>query len=562
MGDSGCADGRHAGECVAELSRLISAGAEREGVVEAAARALYAITGWAAGALYLVDETGRFLQLENATRRGCGKDVPPTIPGPPAYAGSKVTLECGSELVGLFVGGGSNAEPFEPSGEMESLLSVVSALIHLYGRRAALENQVKAAQRLIHVQNQLLDEVVENRPLRQIVSSLARETGRAVVLEDRLLRPLAVAEPGIAAGGSPDLLAAAGGTKRSPALKAFLQTLVRTGLPERPPVQVGAIAGNRLMIAVVGQSQHLGYLSLLEGDQPFDQTDQMVIRIGANAVGLKMLYDKIAFDVEENIKQDFLCNVVTNNYSTEQAIIEKANYLGYNITLPFNVIVMVWSDPKRENVEVIPGPLLNYVKHKLKGWSPRSIVSSFRSVELFVLADAQGDMSAHEIAARIAELVREQIQSPFFAGIGKLAQRPQEIKRSFVQAREIVGIMQQMNRLNCIETYENLGAYSVLLGVKSVSELEGFSTEILGPLIKYDGEKNGDLLHTLATYLLEKGSHEEIARKLHVHVNTLKYRIQKIQDILGVSLDEPEERFSVQLAIKALQVSKACRNWG
>ena len=38
--------------------------------------------------------------------------------------------------------------------------------------------------------------------------------------------------------------------------------------------------------------------------------------------------------------------------------------------------------------------------------------------------------------------------------------------------------------------------------------------------------------------------------------------IQKIQELLGVSLDDPEERFNVQLAIKALRVTKACRNWG
>lgn len=102
----------------------------------------------------------------------------------------------------------------------------------------------------------------------------------------------------------------------------------------------------------------------------------------------------------------------------------------------------------------------------------------------------------------------------------------------------------------------------MLLGVRSISELEGFSLEILGRLMDYDNEKKGELLHTLTVFVTEKGSHEEIAKRLYIHVNTLKYRLQKIQDLLGMSLDNPEERFNVQLAIKALRVSKACRNWG
>ncbi len=150
------------------------------------------------------------------------------------------------------------------------------------------------------------------------------------------------------------------------------------------------------------------------------------------------------------------------------------------------------------------------------------------------------------------EVVSDQINAPYTWGWGKWSRDRRTSGTPSIRRRRPSGSCSN-NRKNSIETYENLGAYSVLLGVRSISELESFAVETLGRLMKHDSERNVDLLHTLTVYLMEKGSHEDIARKLHIHVNTLKYRLQKIQELLGISLDDPEERFNVQLAHQGAQ---------
>ena len=582
-------------EEITKLRALVESGGRTETVVEAAITSLCAITGCLRGALYIADDEGQTLILQSPA---FGQSVDNASLRPQVAASDYVGLpgasqslsvethcdvriDSGSELAaglamdqlvrtplmrdgelfGVFLGAGSR-EPAIPLSEIDGLMRLVVSLLHMHRQSTALERALESERFLTNVQSAMSGEVVNNRPLRQIISRLARECGRPVILEDRLLKALAVAEPDIAAAASLEPYVVADGGKRSTAVKTFLQTLVKTGAAKSPPESLKGFPHDRLMMAVVGASRHLGFLSFVGAPSSFAEIDHRLLKVGATATALKMLYEKVALDVEESIMQDFLCNVVTNNYTTEHAIIEKANYLGYDITLPFEVVVLVWINAQTGSAEVLPAAFVSHIKQKVKEWSPRSIVSSLRNVELFVLVDSDGTLGPQEIAERITEAAQNQIGSPYFCGIGKLAERPQDIKNSFSQAKETVGILQQMKRSNSIETYENLGAYSVLLGVRSISELEGFSLEILGRLMDYDNEKKGELLHTLTVFVTEKGSHEEIAKRLYIHVNTLKYRLQKIQDLLGMSLDNPEERFNVQLAIKALRVSKACRNWG
>jgi DNA-binding PucR family transcriptional regulator len=60
--------------------------------------------------------------------------------------------------------------------------------------------------------------------------------------------------------------------------------------------------------------------------------------------------------------------------------------------------------------------------------------------------------------------------------------------------------------------------------------------ENLGPLEKYDKEHNTNLLETLAVYLYASGDYNQAAMNMFVHVNTLRYRLKKVEEILGQDL--------------------------
>ncbi|HEY4454838.1 MAG TPA: helix-turn-helix domain-containing protein [Pseudonocardiaceae bacterium] len=98
---------------------------------------------------------------------------------------------------------------------------------------------------------------------------------------------------------------------------------------------------------------------------------------------------------------------------------------------------------------------------------------------------------------------------------------------------------------------EEIAAHQLLLAVLP-GELRGaLRRRVLGPVIDYDAEHGGSLLTTLAVFLDCAGSWAKAAAKLHVHVNTLRYRIGRIEELADVDLDDFGQRVDVYLALHA-----------
>lgn len=81
------------------------------------------------------------------------------------------------------------------------------------------------------------------------------------------------------------------------------------------------------------------------------------------------------------------------------------------------------------------------------------------------------------------------------------------------------------------------------------ANLESLATEILDPLFRYDAEQGTDLLGTLRAYLAGNGSVSRVATRLHVHPNTVKQRVDRIEKVLGVDLRDYRTVAGVSLAL-------------
>lgn len=98
---------------------------------------------------------------------------------------------------------------------------------------------------------------------------------------------------------------------------------------------------------------------------------------------------------------------------------------------------------------------------------------------------------------------------------------------------------------------EEIAAHQLLLAVLP-GELRGaLRRRVLGPVLDYDAEHGGSLLTTLAVFLDCAGSWAKAAAKLHVHVNTLRYRIGRIEQLADIDLDDFGQRVDVYLALHA-----------
>ena len=103
-----------------------------------------------------------------------------------------------------------------------------------------------------------------------------------------------------------------------------------------------------------------------------------------------------------------------------------------------------------------------------------------------------------------------------------------------------------------MSAFEDLGIHRLLLQVPDLNELRSFAAEVLGKLSEHEHEHKSEYLSTLACYFRENNSPQRASRLLHVHPNTVAYRIKRIEEITGLRLDNYRDRLIAQVALEIL----------
>ena len=80
-----------------------------------------------------------------------------------------------------------------------------------------------------------------------------------------------------------------------------------------------------------------------------------------------------------------------------------------------------------------------------------------------------------------------------------------------------------------------------------------FAVRVLGPVLEYDARHRAGLRGHPAAFLDCSGSWTRTAEALHVHVNTVRYRIERVEELTGRDLGRLEDRVDVFLALRSLQ---------
>jgi DNA-binding PucR family transcriptional regulator len=92
--------------------------------------------------------------------------------------------------------------------------------------------------------------------------------------------------------------------------------------------------------------------------------------------------------------------------------------------------------------------------------------------------------------------------------------------------------------------------YRLLSEIEDRKGLESFAGRMLEPLVAYDRARGAPLLKTLEVYLQRHGNLRQSARDLHIHLNTLNYRIQRISEVIGADLKDADVRLDLLLALR------------
>ncbi len=101
-----------------------------------------------------------------------------------------------------------------------------------------------------------------------------------------------------------------------------------------------------------------------------------------------------------------------------------------------------------------------------------------------------------------------------------------------------------------VVTSDEVASHELLLATVPASVLRSFRERLLGPLVAYDDRHRAELLPTLREFLACSGSWNACAAKMYVHVNTVRYRIRRIEELTGRDLSHLDDQVDFFLALR------------
>ena len=159
------------------------------------------------------------------------------------------------------------------------------------------------------------------------------------------------------------------------------------------------------------------------------------------------------------------------------------------------------------------------------------------------------------VAAALATFTAAHSGLQAHGGIGRPYPELVGLRRSLIEAAEASVIANARTHESAgVAHIDRLGVQRVLLGWFSSDDFSSYAGSILEPVLEMDTE--GKLLETLEAYLDASCSTTGAAHRLGIHRNTVSNRVRRVTDVLGIQLDDPETRLSLQLACRVLRINR------
>jgi purine catabolism regulator len=141
---------------------------------------------------------------------------------------------------------------------------------------------------------------------------------------------------------------------------------------------------------------------------------------------------------------------------------------------------------------------------------------------------------------------------PFSVGVSRLVQRLPELPDAYSRARRATEVGRRIHGGGTTTWFDELGLHRLIALVPDPTEVQEFAADVLGSLAE-PTEEAADLRQTLQILLDTNLNVAEAARKQFFHYNTMRYRVSKLERMLGPFTSDPHLRLDIAVALQVLQ---------
>lgn len=416
-----------------------------------------------------------------------------------------------------------------------------------------LSIQTKRIMETYDIHHRLVKLVLSSSGLEMILKAVSQITSSAAIVEDRFFKTMAFENS--SDGADAEYVTA----RLSESTKAQLHRRFGINAPSGNPqaitmpisAQKGVEPVWQTMFPIVAGEYFFGWLTLLPIKQENRIFTETVIMQGAISIALELLIQMTGFQSRSSELNSFFDIFFNRINVSESEFKRQGSLIGLDWSIPVCAFCL---DAQTEF------SLLNFrqIDLYIKKLDPHAVIY-FRTNQIIILYHPQR-VSDEKIALsecrRIAQSILEITKSDGYCriGIGSLAvSQPDALKNSFSEARECATKAAKNGMDIC--SHDQLGIERLFPMFADMDELTSFAKKFLRPLLDYDEEKNSEMVKTLDSFLKNEFNKAKSASDLCIHINTLNYRLSKIQKILNIDFENMEACTMLYLALKIVETN-------
>ena len=344
----------------------------------------------------------------------------------------------------------------------------------------------------------------------------------------------------------------------------------RTGrlVTEREPVGVrdprSGDARRALVRIVAGQLDH-GLLAAFVVDRDLTADDVHLLERAATVAALAITKQQAVSAVEGKYRAEFLRDALSGRAGSPAEAVAHAAALGWDIDRRL-VVVVAETDEDDAHSTRSPEEVSSLQQRFARAWSqamavrdPSAPVVGF-SQEVVALHAVPAAADTDAVMRAVGEVVRIVRgdggggRRTFSTGVSRPIDSLAGLPAAYEEALSAVSVGRQLHGASALTHFDGLGVFRLLSLIPDSADLRRFVEESLGPLANDDVPEHADLRTTLSVLIDTNMNVAETARLLFFHYNTLRYRIAKLEKMLGPFTSDPQLRLKLALALKVHQM--------
>lgn len=404
-----------------------------------------------------------------------------------------------------------------------------------------LNDQVQELQYEADVHRKMTRLVLDQKGLESVASTLSGILGTGVYIMDDGFQVLAKS---FAGGRADDPSSHAGDQSITALARCIVTRAPDQGVLEKN----GIVSGRGISCSPISSgANRLGYVVMdMVRKDPLTPLETRAIEQATIASGLEIAKINAIRETQARLRSDFFARVLSGQ--EEAQAVTMAKILGINMECLFSVVVASIDGAQDPQAKEQYQRLAAAAREECRSRGFQGNALEFHGSVVAICGESaeKADWNAVSVARAIGGVVVDGDCRTISIGVSGSHKGVSSLVPAYAQARKALDLGRIIYGRGRVSLYRELSPYLLLDNV-SKQTLSDYWRVQMGPLIR----GNPKLLETLRVFLECGGEIKRASKRLYVHRNTLDYRLERIGDLLGSNVRDPEVQFRLRLALVA-----------